>query len=214
MPPSPMEPAGSSRQGASLPCPRAMPTPRALTEFVHRFLPWELQTIKCLDHRNNNHVHEMLESTEGKLVEATQYCHDSRVAHHSFECKNAPAAGHTLKLKDFGFTKLLPRELSWTLCGSTACTVPKVLQGVPHGSPTSDVWTTGTVLYVLLHAYPPFNNTDTPKMLHQEQEGFSVPGHLGISKECQNLLKTLLELDMMLRLPMEGASRHLWLTHP
>ncbi|KAF1397944.1 Testis-specific serine/threonine-protein kinase 3, partial [Spheniscus humboldti] len=152
-----------------------------------------------------------------QLVEAIQYCHDCGVAHRDLKCENALLQGHTLKLTDFGFAKLLPRdrrELSWTFCGSTAYAAPEVLQGMPHDSCKGDVWSMGVILYVLLCARLPFDDTDIPKMLHQQQKGVSVPGHLGISKECQNLLKMLLEPDMTLRPSIEGVSRHPWLTNP
>ncbi|NWU48832.1 TSSK3 kinase, partial [Dromas ardeola] len=220
-------------------------------EFIHRFLPRELQIVTRLDHRNIIRVHEMLESAEGKtclvmelaedgdifdyvlregplpepharalfrqLVEAIEYCHGCGVAHRDLKCENALLQGHTLKLTDFGFAKLLPREgpeLSWTFCGSTAYAAPEVLQGEPHDSRKGDIWSMGVLLYVLLCAHLPFNDTDIPKMLHQQQKGVSVPGHLGISKECQNLLETLLEPDMTLRPSIEGVSSHPWLTNP
>lgn len=203
-----------------------------------------------MNHKNIIHVHEMLESAEGKiclvmelaedgdifdyvvregplpepsartlfcqLVEAIQYCHNSGVAHRDLKCENALLQGHTLKLTDFGFAKLLPRdsrELSWTFCGSTAYAAPEVLQGVPHDSRKGDVWSMGVILYVLLCAHPPFDDTDIPNMLHQQQKGVPVPRHLEISKECQNLLKMLLEPDMTLRPSIEGVSRHPWLTN-
>ncbi|NWX40403.1 TSSK3 kinase, partial [Steatornis caripensis] len=220
-------------------------------EFIHKFLPRELQIITWLDHRNIIHVHEILESAEGKtclvmelaedgdvfdyvlnkgplpepharalfcqLAEAVQYCHDCGVAHRDLKCENALLQGHTLKLTDFGFAKLYPRgswEPSWTFCGSTAYVAPEVLRGLPHDSRKGDVWSMGVILYVLLCACLPFDNTDMPKMLNQQQEGVSVPGHLGISEECQNLLKMLLEPDVNLRPSIEVVRKHPWLTNP
>lgn len=151
-----------------------------------------------------------------QLVEVIQYCHNCGVAHRDLKCENALLQGHTLKLTDFGFAKLLPRdgrELSWTFCGSTAYAAPEVLQGVPHDSRKCDVWSMGVILYVLLCARLPFDDTDIPNMLHQQQKGVSVPRHLEISKECQNLLRMLLEPDMMLRPSIEGVSIHPWLTN-
>ncbi|NWS52729.1 TSSK3 kinase, partial [Chunga burmeisteri] len=152
-----------------------------------------------------------------QLVEAIRYCHANGVAHRDLKCENVLLQGHTLKLADFGFAKLLPRdrrELSRTFCGSTAYTAPEVLHGVPHESRKSDVWSMGVILYVLLCACLPFDDTDIPKMLHQQQKGVSVPRHLGISKECQNLLRMLLEPDMTLRPSIEVVSRHPWLNNP
>ncbi|XP_009998912.1 PREDICTED: testis-specific serine/threonine-protein kinase 3 [Chaetura pelagica] len=220
-------------------------------DFIHKFLPRELQIVMHLKHRNIIHVHEVLESTEGKiflvmelaedgdifdymvregplpepqakvlfrqLVDAIQYCHSCGVAHRDLKCENALLQGHTLKLTDFGFAKLLPRDgrdLSRTFCGSTAYVAPEVLQGLPHDSCKGDIWSMGTILYILLCARMPFDDSDIPKMMLQQQKGVSIPRHLGVSEECQNLLKMLLEPDMTLRPSIEVVSRHPWLTNP
>ncbi|NWS77324.1 TSSK3 kinase, partial [Crotophaga sulcirostris] len=220
-------------------------------EFVQKFLPRELQIATRLDHRNIIHVHELLESPEGKiclvmelaengdifdyvlregplpeprarelfqqLVEALQYCHSCGVVHRDLKCENVLLQGNTVKLTDFGFAKLLPRdmkELSWTFCGSIAYTAPEVLQGKPHDSHKGDIWSLGVILYVLLCAHLPFDNTNITQMLHQQHKGVSIPAYLGVSKECQNLLMALLEPDMTLRPCIEEVSIHPWLSNP
>ncbi|XP_062490666.1 testis-specific serine/threonine-protein kinase 3 [Pezoporus occidentalis] len=220
-------------------------------EFIHKFLPRELQIITRLEHRNIIRTHEVLEWAEGKLcmvmelaedgdlfdylvregplpepraralflqlVEAIRYCHERGVVHRDLKCENTLLHGPTLKLTDFGFAKLLPwqrQELSWTFCGSTAYTAPEVLQGLPHDSRKGDVWSAGVILYALLCARLPFNDADIPRMLHQQQKGVSVPARLGISKEGQNLLRMLLEPDMVRRPFIEAVRRHPWLTNP
>lgn len=149
-----------------------------------------------------------------QMVEAIRYCHGCGVAHRDLKCENALLQGCNLKLTDFGFAKVLPksrRELSQTFCGSTAYAAPEVLQGIPHDSKKGDVWSLGVVLYVMLCASLPFDDTDIPKMLWQQQKGVSFPTHLGISAECQDLLKQLLEPDMILRPSIEEVSWHPWL---
>ncbi|NWY00885.1 TSSK3 kinase, partial [Nothoprocta ornata] len=152
-----------------------------------------------------------------QLVEAIGYCHGCGVAHRDLKCENALLQGRTLKLTDFGFAKLLPRnrkELSQTFCGSTAYAAPEVLQGVPHDSRKGDVWSAGVILYVMLCASLPFDDTDIPKMLGQQQKGVTLPRHLGVSEECQDLLKSLLEPDMVLRPSIEEVGWHPWLAGP
>ncbi|XP_068514136.1 testis-specific serine/threonine-protein kinase 3 [Anas acuta] len=152
-----------------------------------------------------------------QLVEAIRYCHGCGVAHRDLKCENALLQGHTVKLTDFGFAKLLPRgrqELSRTFCGSMAYAAPEVLQGVPHDSCKGDVWSLGVILYALLCARLPFDDTNIPQMLCQQQKGVSLPRHLGVSRECQDLLKRLLEPDMIMRPSVEGVSRHPWLANP
>uniref|UniRef100_A0A8I5YSL7 non-specific serine/threonine protein kinase n=1 Tax=Pongo abelii TaxID=9601 RepID=A0A8I5YSL7_PONAB len=149
-----------------------------------------------------------------QMVEAIRYCHGCGVAHRDLKCENALLQGFNLKLTDFGFAKVLPksrRELSQTFCGSTAYAAPEVLQGIPHDSKKGDVWSMGVVLYVMLCASLPFDDTDIPKMLWQQQKGVSFPTHLSISADCQDLLKRLLEPDMILRPSIEEVSWHPWL---
>ncbi|XP_006019399.2 testis-specific serine/threonine-protein kinase 3 [Alligator sinensis] len=149
-----------------------------------------------------------------QLVEAIRYCHACGVAHRDLKCENALLQGFNLKLTDFGFAKLLPKnrkELSQTFCGSTAYAAPEVLQGVPHDSRKGDIWSMGVILYVMLCAGLPFDDTNIPKMLCHQQKGISIPGHLDISEECQDLLKSLLEPDMILRPSIEEVSWHPWL---
>ncbi|XP_006158168.1 testis-specific serine/threonine-protein kinase 3 isoform X1 [Tupaia chinensis] len=149
-----------------------------------------------------------------QMVEAIRYCHGCGVAHRDLKCENALLQGFNLKLTDFGFAKVLPKsrcELSQTFCGSTAYAAPEVLRGIPHDSKKGDVWSMGVVLYVMLCASLPFDDTDIPKMLWQQQKGVSFPTSLGISAECQDLLKQLLEPDMTLRPSIEEVSWHPWL---
>ncbi|XP_015738793.1 testis-specific serine/threonine-protein kinase 3 [Coturnix japonica] len=152
-----------------------------------------------------------------QLVEALRYCHGCGVAHRDLKCENALLQGHTVKLTDFSFAKQLPvgsRELSRTFCGSVAYAAPEVLQGVPHDSCKGDIWSLGVILYVLLCAHLPFDDTNIPQMLCQQQKGVSLPRHLEVSRPCQDLLKRLLEPDMVLRPSVERLSRHPWLAGP
>nr|XP_033810665.1 testis-specific serine/threonine-protein kinase 3 isoform X1 [Geotrypetes seraphini] len=153
-----------------------------------------------------------------QLVEAVRYCHSHGVAHRDLKCENALLHKDTyLKLTDFGFATLLPlsyTELSRTFCGSTAYAAPEVLQGVPYDSKKGDIWSLGVVLYVMLCASQPFDDTDIPKMLWQQQKGVSVPRHLGLSNQCQDLIGRLLEPDMILRPSIEDVICHEWFSAP
>lgn len=153
-----------------------------------------------------------------QLVEAILYLHSRGVAHRDLKCENALLhKGVILKLTDFGFAKLIPTnsaDLSRTFCGSTAYAAPEVLQGVPHDSRKGDIWGLGVVLYVMLCASLPFDDTDIPKMLWKQQKGVSIPSPLSVSQDCQDLLQRLLEPDMVQRPSIEEVNTHAWLTSP
>ncbi|KAJ1178037.1 hypothetical protein NDU88_003286 [Pleurodeles waltl] len=153
-----------------------------------------------------------------QLVEAILYLHSRGVAHRDLKCENALLhKGVILKLTDFGFAKLIPTtsaDLSRTFCGSTAYAAPEVLQGVPHDSRKGDIWGLGVVLYVMLCASLPFDDTDIPKMLWKQQKGVSIPSPLSVTQDCQDLLQRLLEPDMVQRPSIEEVNSHAWLTSP
>uniref|UniRef100_H3B9R4 non-specific serine/threonine protein kinase n=2 Tax=Latimeria chalumnae TaxID=7897 RepID=H3B9R4_LATCH len=149
-----------------------------------------------------------------QLVKAIRYCHDRGVAHRDLKCENTLLGDElTLKLADFGFAKIFSpgsTELTKTFCGSMAYAAPEVLQGVPHDSRGSDIWSMGVVLYVMLCGHLPFDDTDIPKMLWHQQNGISFPNHLTFSQGCRDLVRRMLEPDVTLRLSIEDICRHGW----
>ncbi|KAM4700905.1 testis-specific serine/threonine-protein kinase 3 [Discoglossus pictus] len=199
-----------------------------------------IQVFEILETANGSKIYMVMELAEGgdifewivqngampeervrilfrQLVEAIRYLHSQGVAHRDLKCENALLDQGTLKLTDFGFAKLLPTsytELTRTFCGSTAYAAPEVLQGVPHDSRKGDIWSMGVVLYVMLCASLPFDDNDIPKMLWNQQRGIILPSHLRLSVECQDLLRRLLEPDVLLRPSIDEVSWHPWLISP
>ncbi|GCB78601.1 testis-specific serine/threonine-protein kinase 3-like [Scyliorhinus torazame] len=218
-------------------------------DFIHKFLPRELQIVQNLDHKNIIKVHEIWESDDGKiciimelaeggdvlehikregplpeelaktlfrqLVAAIRYCHDCGIAHRDLKCENTLLdKSFNVKLADFGFAKNFrtgTAELSKTFCGSTAYAAPEVLQGVPHESIKSDIWSMGIVLYTTLCGHLPFDDSNIPKMLWLQQNGVAFPQQLELSRQCRDLVGRLLEPDCSLRPPIQEVSFHPWL---
>ncbi|XP_069751159.1 testis-specific serine/threonine-protein kinase 3-like isoform X1 [Narcine bancroftii] len=218
-------------------------------DFIHKFLPRELQIVQHLDHKNIVKVHEIWETDDDKicmvmelaeggdilehikregplpealaktlfrqLVHAIRYCHDCGIAHRDLKCENTLLdKNFNVKLADFGFAKHLgsgAAELSTTFCGSTAYAAPEVLQGVPHQSVKSDIWSMGIVLYIILCGHLPFDDANIPKMLWLQQNGLVFPQQLLLSRECRDLVGRLLEPDSNLRPLIQEVCFHPWL---
>ncbi|XP_036210630.1 testis-specific serine/threonine-protein kinase 4 [Myotis myotis] len=110
-----------------------------------------------------------------------------------------------VKISDFGFAKMVPSShslrnspslhqrnyfthLSQTYCGSFAYACPEILLGLPYNPFLSDTWSMGVILYTLLVARLPFDDTNLKKLLKETQKEVTFPPNLSVSQECKNLV--------------------------
>ncbi|NXV73150.1 TSSK1 kinase, partial [Atlantisia rogersi] len=107
-----------------------------------------------------------------QLASAIKHCHDSDFAHRDLKCENILLDDDlNIKLSDFGFSKLLSWDengrpvLSKTFCGSAAYAAPEVLQGIPCDPRISDIWSLGVILYTMVYALMPFDDSNIKKMI-------------------------------------------------
>lgn len=109
-----------------------------------------------------------------------------------------------VKISDFGFAKMVPpnqplhsspsyrqvncfTHLSQTYCGSFAYACPEILLGLPYNPFLSDTWSMGVILYTLVVAHLPFDDTNLKKLLKETQKEVTFPRNHSISQECKVL---------------------------
>ncbi|XP_040596648.1 testis-specific serine/threonine-protein kinase 4 isoform X4 [Mesocricetus auratus] len=116
-----------------------------------------------------------------------------------------------VKISDFGFAKMVMvpssqpvhssssyrqmsclSHLSQTYCGSFAYACPEILLGLPYNPFLSDTWSMGVILYTLVVAHLPFDDTNLKKLLRETQKEVVFPANLSISQECKNLIFQML----------------------
>ncbi|NXY76501.1 TSSK1 kinase, partial [Glareola pratincola] len=112
-----------------------------------------------------------------QLASAVKHCHDSDIAHRDLKCENILLDEHlNIKLSDFGFSKSLSRDengkiiLSKTFCGSAAYAAPEVLQGIPCDPKISDMWSLGVILYTMVYALMPFDDSNVRNMISIQKQ--------------------------------------------
>ncbi|NXG36842.1 TSSK1 kinase, partial [Dromaius novaehollandiae] len=112
-----------------------------------------------------------------QLASAIKYCHDMDLAHRDLKCENILLDKDlNIKLSDFGFSRPLNRDengkitLSKTFCGSAAYAAPEVLQGIPCNPKICDIWSLGVILYVMVCALMPFDDSNIKKMISIQKE--------------------------------------------
>ncbi|EGG25360.1 autophagy protein 1 [Cavenderia fasciculata] len=120
----------------------------------------------------------------------------------------------TLKIADFGFARFIDvQSLSDTFCGSPLYMAPEILNRKNY-TVKADLWSVGVILYEMLVGEPPLNCNTVVDLLHQlEKNTINIPSHIQqtISKECQDLLHSLLQTNEMNRLSWEDFFQHPWL---
>lgn len=134
-----------------------------------------------------------------QLCEAVQYLHNSDVAHRDLKCENLLLdSEYNLKVCDFGFSKRLTYAggqvvLSRTTCGTQVYAAPEILRGVPYNPKVSDVWSMGVVLYMMLCASMPYDDTNVRRMVEiQMQHIIDFPKHPSVSSEAKELIRSIL----------------------
>ena len=78
-----------------------------------------------------------------------------------------------------------------TYCGSPLYTSPEIILKKPYVGPECDVWSLGVILYTMLTATMPFDDSNFPKFMRQVEIG-EYPEPLGISDGKDRLSLSLL----------------------
>jgi len=120
--------------------------------------------------------------------------------------------GH-VRISDFGFSKARrDHPLVQTACGSPAYASPEMIQRQPYNEKT-DVWSTGVIMYALLHGCLPFNGKNVRECF--ESIICSEPAvDNGVSDACASLLREMLAKDPAQRPTASQVLAHRWITGP
>ncbi|KAK4354065.1 hypothetical protein RND71_026259 [Anisodus tanguticus] len=96
-----------------------------------------------------------------QLINAVDYCHSRGVYHRDLKPENLLLDSFgTLKVSDFGLSALSKQVrddgLLHTACGTPNYVAPEVLTDKGYDGTTTDVWSCGVILFVLMAGYLPF----------------------------------------------------------
>jgi len=123
-----------------------------------------------------------------------------------------PIEKAALKVIDFGLAcKFAPDEVLKTKAGTPYYVAPQVLAGKYDQS--SDLWSLGVIMYVVLCGYPPFYGETDADVLAKVRLGnfsFNAADWKNVSEDAKNLIRMLLKMNPKDRYTAEQALNHVW----
>ncbi|XP_037361949.1 testis-specific serine/threonine-protein kinase 5-like [Talpa occidentalis] len=187
----------------------------------HSYLVLELAARgDLLEHINavsDRRHHPGLEEEEARrlfwqLVSAVAHCHSSGVVHRDLKCENILLDDQGfLKLTDFGFASRvrLKSAMLSTFCGSVAYTAPEILMSRKYNGEQADLWSLGVILYAMVTGKLPFKERQPHCMLRLMRCGPTF--RPGLSSDCRDLIRGLLQLRPHSRLGLQQVAAHRWM---
>ncbi|XP_069847960.1 testis-specific serine/threonine-protein kinase 5-like isoform X3 [Dipodomys merriami] len=147
-----------------------------------------------------------------QLVSAVAHCHKVGIVHRDLKCENILLDDQGfLKLTDFGFANCTgpKNSLLSTFCGSVAYTAPEILMSKKYKGEQADLWSLGIILHAMVSGKLPFKERQPHRMLHLMRRGPIF--QRGLSSECRDLIRGLLQLRPCARLDLQQVAAHRWM---
>mmetsp|Transcript_106484 Transcript_106484/g.168138 ORF Transcript_106484/g.168138 Transcript_106484/m.168138 type:complete len:513 (-) Transcript_106484:85-1623(-) len=152
------------------------------------------------------------------MFRAIFYMHENHICHRDLKPENFlfatkdPIEKTHLKVIDFGLAcKFEKGQDLTTKAGTPYYVAPQVLAGKYDQS--SDVWSLGVIMYVVLCGYPPFFGETDADVLAKVRLGnfsFNASDWKNISEDAKNLIRMLLKMNPKDRFTAEQALNHVW----
>lgn len=149
-----------------------------------------------------------------QLINAVDYCHSRGVYHRDLKPENLllDSCG-SLKVSDFGlsaFSKQVRADgLLHTACGTPNYVAPEVLTDKGYDGTSSDVWSCGVILFVLMAGYLPFDEQNLVALYRRIQKAdFCFP--TWFSSSSKKLIKCILDPNPLTRITIPEILENDW----
>ena len=148
-----------------------------------------------------------------QILLALNFIHSHNIIHRDIKLDNILIdLDNNIRVCDFGVSRQIdPKtDIMHEQCGTPAYMAPELLMGYGYTGFNADLWSAGVVLYAMLSGTVPFRGNNV-KDVHMAIVRGEYQELKHVSKEAQDLLSGLLEIDPSLRFSAAKALKHPWL---
>jgi calcium-dependent protein kinase len=159
-------------------------------------------------------------SNEAQAVDITQqvltglhYLHMRNICHRDIKPENLMYHNGTVKLIDFGLSKICKQPTMTTKVGTCYYVSPDVLTG--QYTVACDVWSLGVFVYLMLSGRFPFygrSDQETIELVKRGRFDFNSAVWRDISSEAKDLISRMLDTNPTTRITTQECLAHAWLT--
>ena len=144
-----------------------------------------------------------------QIVLILSYIHSKGICHRDLKPENLLLTeSNTIKLIDFGLSS--ESSICTDKVGSPIYVAPETLFNDTYDGKIADIWSLGVVLYTLVTGQIPWDYKNEKAMYEQIKNGdYYLPN--GLSKDCLNLIKSILNPNPKHRITLERILAHEWL---
>ena len=149
-----------------------------------------------------------------QLLQAIKFIHTKNIIHRDIKLDNVLIdLNNNIKLCDFGVGKMVHEgEILTDQCGTPAYIAPEILENKGYEGPPVDIWSSGVVLYAMLSGTVPFRANNLNDLQNMIMTG-TFKEINDISKESNDLLHKLLQVNPKKRITIDEALSHPWLNN-